>query len=212
MLGLRKTQAPQQQQQDPFDSMSDSDSDDQAMKYNTPVSDAGTAAPDYDSDSFFKVLIVKGIDAVHQFELDYPTQQSRRLLAKQIHEAHQFTHEVPYSVELRSFRDWHVGAGFSAFVSDLLPPAERSNVHAYSVSSDEEDEDEYNNEEDQIAMPREQEYGTEKASALDRFGYKSFEDENGCNTLDAAAALDSRPWTTTLARNYAHQFDNRMIR
>jgi hypothetical protein len=82
----------------------------------------------------FAVLVVSGVDAVHQFELDYPTQYSRCLLAKRIDRGHRFTEPVPYSITLHEFPSWRVGPGFDSFLREFIPESQRAHHGAYNVS------------------------------------------------------------------------------
>ena len=69
----------------------------------------------------FAMLVVSGKDAVRQFDLDYPTEHSRHLLAQQIDSGHHFTKAVPYDITLHEYADWSVGSGFDSFVQTLVP-------------------------------------------------------------------------------------------
>jgi len=107
-------------------SYSDTDSDSDMSVYND--------IPDTCPVNDFVVLIVKGNDAVKQFEHDYPTHHSRCQLAKRIDRGHRFTEPVPYEITLHEYETWRIGAGFDSFMLEFVPTSLRPHICAYNVS------------------------------------------------------------------------------
>ncbi len=82
----------------------------------------------------FVALIIKGNNAVKQFEQDFPTHYSRCLLAKRIDRGYIFPDAVPYEITLHEYSSWRVGAGIESFMRELIPESARAHCGVYNVS------------------------------------------------------------------------------